>query len=330
MRVLADSGFSGVVLVARGNTILLHRSYDHKGFSADTSMAFFLASNSKQFTATAILRLQEQGKLSVHDRITRFFAKVPPDKKGITIHHLLTHASGIGNNYISEGITDRSEMVRQVLSRPLEQPIGKEYAYTSDGYNLLGAIIEIASGMTFEKYLTTYLLKPAGLHHTGFWGFQSEVPVRIAPVLDSVRSKPLYQKAFRNDTTYANWGMRGAGGMFSTAIDLFHWVRAIQGRRVIADSSRQQMWAPHVLIRQASLVDVYSGYGWIVSTTKDGKLVETRHSGREDWMANSWIRVFRNGDLVIALAYDFGPDADAMSVMAAKELVLMLKQHSRQ
>ncbi|HUL44292.1 MAG TPA: serine hydrolase domain-containing protein [Bacteroidota bacterium] len=325
MRVLSDSGFSGVVLVARLDTILLHQAYDRQGKAADTSTAFWLASNSKQFTAAAILKLQEQRLLSVHDSIARFFPNVPPDKRGITIHHLLSHTSGIGHNYIAEGITDRDTLVARILSAPLARPVG-EQEYSSDAYDLLGAIIEIASLMSYEQYLRQNLFLPAGMQHTGFWGYESKIPVVIAPAHDSLKSMPFYARMFQGGKPKPNWGCRGGSGIFSTTGDMFRWIRALESGRILSVSSRRLLLTPHSLIRHDdNNVDVAYGYGWIVST-QNGKRIEYRHGGREDWLANSFIRVFADGDIIITFAYDFGPNANAMSVMAAKQLAIILQE----
>jgi|GEM_PF-437745 len=326
-RTQADSGFSGVVLVARGGQILLHRAYDRQGKNIDTSMAFWLASNSKQFTAAAILRLQEQGKLALYDPITRFFKKVPLDKQDITVHHLLSHTSGLGHNYIAEGILDRDEAVRLILAAPLEKPVGSQ-VYSSDAYCLLAAVIEIASGETYEQYMREQLFRPAGMKKTGFWGFEKDIPIRIAAAHDSIRTRPFYAKTYRNGSTCANWGCRGGGGIFSTASDLYRWIRALEGGRVLGDSSLKLLFKPYSLIRQDPGAAVSYGYGWIVATA-DGKRIEARFSGREDWLANSFIRDFANGDVVITLACDFGPDSPGMSTLVAKDLANILKKGSK-
>ena len=110
----AAKGFSGSVLVARDGKILFKKSIGFPG--SDALPLFWLASNSKQFTAAAILRLQEQEKLSVKDPITKFLHDVPPDKQNITIHHLLSHTSGFASSYVAEGIADRDEAARSILA----------------------------------------------------------------------------------------------------------------------------------------------------------------------------------------------------------------------
>ena len=114
---LDSQGFSGAVLVADGKTIELDQGY---GPGITTHTSFYIASITKQFTAAAILRLEERGRLSVKDLIGRYLKDVPPDKAGITIHHLLTHTSGLAQNYAADGIANRDEAVKALLKGPLK------------------------------------------------------------------------------------------------------------------------------------------------------------------------------------------------------------------
>ncbi len=196
LRGQVERGFSGVVLSSRDDSIVLHEAY-----STDTTItpetAFWIGSLTKPFVAAAILKLQEQGRLSVQRPIAEYLSDVPPDKQGLTLHQLLTHTSGLGHRYASEGITDREEAIHTILSLPLEHVPG-EYAYSNDGYSLLAAIVSRVSGLTYEEYLRRYLLTPAGMTRSGFWG----VPVagREAPSLP-VRRAPAPRVAG------PNWGL---------------------------------------------------------------------------------------------------------------------------
>ena len=123
-RAQADSGFSGVVLVALGDSVILHRAYSMGRVPLTPSSAFHVASMTKGFTAAAILRLQEQGKLTVRDSIARFFPDAPADRRGVTIHQLLTHTAGFPRAWAGADIADRDSAVRAILSRPLDRAPG--------------------------------------------------------------------------------------------------------------------------------------------------------------------------------------------------------------
>jgi CubicO group peptidase (beta-lactamase class C family) len=265
LRSQVERGFSGVVLVAQGDSVVLHRAY-----SADARLtpetAFWIGSLTKPFAATAILKLQEQGHLSVSSSISEYLPDVPSGKRAMTIHQLLTHTSGLGHRYVSEGITNREEAIRTILALPLEHAPG-QYGYSNDGYSLLAAIISRVSGLPYEEYLRRYLLEPAGMTQSGFWG--EPVAAAEAPVAP-VRNTPKPRVAI------ANWGYRGATGLRSTARDLLRWHRALLGDSVLADSTKSAAFSPQ--IRRSE--DAAYGYGWQVLRTNRGTTL-IAHSGAE-------------------------------------------------
>lgn len=216
-----QGGFWGVVLVARDGEVVFEKAY---GFSdyAETPMTpdsrFEIASTSKMFTAAAILKLESQRKLRVEDPISKYVGDVPEDKSPITIHHLLSHTSGIsgevGLPYNASETAD--ELVAHVMAAPLASDPGTKWEYCNVGYALLGVIIEKASGGTFEDYLRRELFEPAGMKHTGFIGDGGPATARLS--------------GGRLDGTavdwHWSWGYRGMGGIVTTARDLLAWHRA--------------------------------------------------------------------------------------------------------
>lgn len=284
--------FSGAVLIARGDRIILHKGYGwtDKQRSAPVSIdtGFWVASISKQFTAAAILKLEEKKKLDLTDPITKYFKSVPADKAAITIHQLLTHTAGIGQNYAADGISDRNEAVRLVLKEPLKSVTGEKFTYSNDNYTLLAAIVEAASGQSYESFLRNDLFRPAGMSQTGFWGEErSDRKVRIAPITGEVSAAN--QKA--------NWGFRGGTGISSTAGDLYKWHRALLADTVLTKASREKLLSPYI---KAGNVGQYT-YGWFVSKTKYGQeSVWTR--GTESFGHNAIITRYPDGLVTIVLS----------------------------
>lgn len=311
-------GFTGAVLVAKDGNVILDRTYAPAGSALGGETAFWIASNSKQFTAAAVLRLAEQGRLHVGDSITRFLPDVPSDKRGITIHHLLSHTSGLGHHYAAEGITDRNRAVRAILATPLEVPTGTRYTYSNDGYSLLAAIIEIASGVPYEEYMRTHLFEPAGLHSTGFWGYEREVPVQIALLKNPARAKA-NKKGYRGGAPYPSYGFRGATGIFSTTGDLYRWLGAVRGGGILSDSTQHKLFTPAVLVRRDPQGDVYYGYGWVLSV-RDGQVVEARHSGDEDWLGHNGQIRMRGDDVIIVLSNAGEDDGTPWSARVSREI----------
>src|SRR5262245_61199432 len=172
---VAGLGFSGAVLVSSGDKVLLRNGY---GWADQTQRipvtpetVFDIGSITKVFTAVAIMQLEERGKLSTSDKITKYFANVPEDKTNITLHHLLTHTSGLAYDdfyapatpEVREILKDREKFATRILSFPLAFPPGTNRTYSNSGFSLLAAIVEKLSGQPYEKYLRENVLQPAGM-----------------------------------------------------------------------------------------------------------------------------------------------------------------------
>jgi CubicO group peptidase (beta-lactamase class C family) len=220
--------------------------------------------------------------------ITKYFKSVPKDKAAISIHQLLTHTSGLGQNYAADGIINRDEAVRSILKEPLKSVTGEKFNYSNDNYTLLAAIIEVASGQSYEFFLRENLFRPAGISQTGFWDETGgNRQGQIAPIIGEISAK----------NKEANWGYRGGTGISSTSGDLYQWHRALLTDIVISKASREKLLKPYV---KAGNVGQYT-YGWFVSKTKDGEeAVWTR--GNEDFGHNAIISRYADGYVTIVLS----------------------------
>jgi CubicO group peptidase (beta-lactamase class C family) len=284
LRQRVNKGYSGVVLIARDDSVLVHAAYSRDN-SITTESVFWIGSVSKPLTAAAVLRLRDEGRLSLSDPLTRFFQQVPPDKQEITVRHLLTHTAGLGEYYAADGISDRDAAVRALLARPLERAPGTGYGYSNDAYNLLAAVIEVAAGLPFETYVRDRVLSPAGMNSTGFWG-EARERASFAPVAIRLAQTP-------------NWGHKGATGMSSTAGDLYQWHLALEGDAVLPDSTRRQAFTEQV---QKPNGGAY-GYGWQVARTRRETTL-LAHGGAESRLRHfaSLYRFIDEGIVVITLS----------------------------
>jgi CubicO group peptidase (beta-lactamase class C family) len=267
----AALGFAGAVLVARDGQVILHKGYGladrERGIPVTTATAFDIGSITKPFTAAAILKLEEQGRLSVNDPIRHYLDGVPPDKAGITIHHLLTHSAGLrdafGDDY---DVVTRDSLVARVLASDLLWEPGVRYRYSNAGYSLLGAIIEKLSGRSYEAFLRDELFEPAGLTSTGYRlpNWPSE---RVAHGYRRERDwgTPL-DKPWAEDGPY--WHLRANGGLLSTVGDLYRWSRALEGEAVLTQLSRDKMFTPQV--PEDDERTSFYGYGWAITPTTRG------------------------------------------------------------
>jgi CubicO group peptidase (beta-lactamase class C family) len=312
-----DYDFSGTVLVAQNGEVVLHKSYgvaQSEGCVPLTNdYAFWLGSLTKQFTAAAILTLQEQGQLNVHDPISQYLNDVPADKEGITLHHLLAHSSGLDTHYAADGIPDKTEATLALLEPSLVYEPGEQYLYSNDGYNLLAIIIESVAGRPYDEYLYEELFAPAGMNQSGFsgdgarWGelFVAEK----APGTNRDGSPQQWDE---------DWGLRGATGVLSSASDLYKWHQALMTNDILTDESKAQLFAPHTFNTE---INSY-GYGWqIVTTPRNTRLIA--HGGTDDFIGHSSdFRYYVDEGILLIVTSNAGYDADgnAFASVMAREL----------
>src|ERR687894_3098926 len=276
-------GTSGTVVAARGGSVAHCRGFgladrDAK-VAARCDTVYDTMSMTKQFTAAAILKLEMMGELRVTDPLSKFVGPVPDDKRAITLHHLLTHTAGLpeqlGGDY--EALS-REEMLDGALESELRSVPGSEYSYSNLGYSILAAIVEKASGTSYEEFLAAQLFEPAGMRQTGYalpeWG-----PEQVAVEYDEngePKGRPL-DHPWADDGPY--WNLRGNGGMLSTAHDMFRLHVALRGEEVLSKSAKDKMFKPHVPEEEGG--ESYYGYGWGVSPADEGRIVW--HDGGNGW-----------------------------------------------
>lgn len=271
-------GFAGAVLVVADGRTVLRMGYGLADREAEIPIAtpsvFSLGSITKQFTAAAILALEARGLLSVDDPIADYFDGVPADKSAITLHHLLTHSSGLESDFaptdFDEAGRERNAYVRRALDSELRFVPGTGYEYSNAGYSLLAAIVEIVSGEFYEEALRELVLLPAGMEETGY---------RI-PRWDPERVLVGYRGGERWGTIVERmnvpgapfWQLRGNGGLHSTLGDIEAWDRALETDAVLPAAQRAEMFTPYVP-EDPDSVSFY-GYGWAIEETpRHGTLV---------------------------------------------------------
>lgn len=304
LSALVPRGFSGAVLVAQNREIILEKGYGHafeeeeKPFTADT--AFVIGSISKSFTAAAVLQLEMQGRLHTHEPISKFLVNVPADKDRITLHHLLTHTSGLPQHHAKSDFEDltRDDAVKVILDAPLRFTPGDQYAYSDAGYVMLAAIVELVAGQPFTDFLVENLFVPAGMMDTAFYDdgrWQSE------PLAHGYHNgQDLGSPA---DWPGPSWGLLGAGGIVSTVGDLYRWQQALQQHRILSPELTEKLWTPHADISERTSY----GYGWQVSQTEyGGRLIWHVGAGRAH---NAEVRYFPETETVIVLGSNRIDDA---------------------
>lgn len=241
-----SGAFTGGVLVARGDEVLFRQVYGYADRSLGTPLEldsrFRLASVSKQFTAAAILRLQDEGVLSVEDPVCRWVDPCPPAWAPIRLHHLLSHTSGIPDLMARPGwgvrrVTSASpeELTADSARYGLQFPPGTKVRYNNAGYNLLGYVVQKASGLPLQDYLRDAFFVPLGMADTGFEDDMSDVVMGYANLGGGPTPQPGHNVSI----------IFGAGALYSTLDDLLVWQRALHGGRLLSPESYRQMIADH-------------------------------------------------------------------------------------
>jgi len=311
LRVDPTPGIS--VAVVQGSDTILIRGYgvaDVEGAERVTAGTVFgVASVTKIFTAAAVMKLVDEGRL----RLDRSLAELLPEYDGpgrdATVHELLNHTSGIpsytrrGSPYwqrVHEDLSPEAVLALFTSEEPEFEP-GTSWAYNNSGYFLLGVIVERISGQRFGEYLTHALLRPLGPERTRLCGDPAIVPYRaIGYRLDGGRlvSAEPYVSIIEMHA--------GAGALCSTPRELVQWMRALHGGRVVSEAAYAQMTTPtavdrvhlrHPYVRDGQALQPY-GYGLFVGSY-DGRRV-VGHSGGYTGFTSALFH-FPEHDLTIAV-----------------------------
>lgn len=290
---LAKNGlFSGNVLVARNGEIIFHKAYGladrDKQRPITNQTRFYLASLTKQFTAAAIMLLEQEGKLKVQDSVCQYLPHCPDDWKPITIHHLLTHTAGLpyapGLPY-SKPVSP-AELRAAIERVPLLRESGKLFEYSDVGYILAGLTIEQVSGQPYGEFLQEHIFGPIGMSNTGYGDGGEQLAVGYATT--SI-------KAARFEPTVDH----GAGGVYSTAEDLLKWDQALYTDTPLAAANRECMFTPYTVATTFG-PDIEYGYGWFITGEQEYQVIS--HGGTAPGFQTELARHINDHITVIVLA----------------------------
>lgn len=249
MRAAArEEHFSGSILVAKNGKPVLSNAYGMANYELNVpnrpDTIFRLGSITKQFTATAIMQLQEKGRLSVNDSICKYLENCPSKWEAITIRNMLTHTSGIPD-YTSQPDFKKSasqpltnaELIARFKDMPLEFAPGERYRYSNTAYNLLGAIIEKISAKTYADYLQENIFSPLGMKNTGY-----DVSGRV---IKNRAAGYLIGDGSINNADFLDMSIPySAGALYSTTGDLLKWDQAIETGKILSPRSLSEMFTP--------------------------------------------------------------------------------------
>lgn len=274
---VSDPG--AAVLIMKDGKPLYLKAFGKADLEFNIEMApnhiFAIGSITKQFTACAILKLSQEGKLSLQDPVTKFIPGYPTHGHHITLEHLLTHSSGIKSitemkkwtHEVQKQNFSPAELINFIKDEPNDFAPGEQFHYSNSGYILLGYIIEIASGKSYQEYLHDTFFGPLGLTNTSYSSHSRIIPGRVAGYQ---KDKGYYENADYLSVTqpYA------AGSVLSTVEDLYRWQEAVMNGQVISLQSLQQAHTPYQL-KNGTLAPY--GYGWRLGNIQGSKSV--KHGG---------------------------------------------------
>ncbi len=280
-------GFMGSVLVVKGEGFVFSKCYGYANLehnilnTPDTK--FRIGSISKQFTAAAILKLQEYGLLNVIDTLSTHLPNYPHGDQ-ITIHHLLTHTSGIPSftsfedfQILKKQPTTLTETVNRFKNLPLEFTPGSQFNYSNSGYMLLAYLMEHISGKSYAEFLKNEFFDPLNLANTG-----EEIPRQLI-------NQRAYGYSFQDGYIHADYinmsVPTGGGSLYSTTRDLLSWYKNLQANRVINLELTKKMLNPQFIMNEATS----DGYGYGLFTGEfEGSAMVGHDGGIEGFVSSAW------------------------------------------
>ncbi len=314
--------FNGSALVAHHGNIILQKGYGYKNIDSyilnDANGIFQIASVSKSFMATVILKLQEEGKLSLNDELSKYFPEYKYADK-ITIENLLTHTSGIYNytNDIDENDSaivcnpvNKQLVLDIIFKKPLDFTPGTQFRYDNSGYFLLGLISEKVTGESYESLVKKIIFTPLGMLHSGF-DFR-----HLTDTNKTIGYQVLTANEHKTAQLWDSTVTFGAGSIYSTTNDLYKLACAIANKQILSSASWRQAFTPHL---------EHYGYGFFIDSVFGKKYI--MHSGGMPGFM-SWFMYYPSEDITIILLNNEGYYGEGLtSIGTAISAILLNKPY---
>jgi CubicO group peptidase (beta-lactamase class C family) len=322
-RAKADR-FSGTVLVARGDNVIAQGAWGeasqryHVPNNIETK--FNLGSMNKMFTALAIGQLVEKGKLRFDTKLGDVLVDYP-DKDAaakVTVSHLLTHSSGIGDFFSEEFdknahlIFTLSDFLPFITDKPLAFEPGAQFSYSNGGFIVLGLIIEKVTGENYFDYIRENIYKPAGMSNSDHYDL--EIPIEnlaIGYTRISHRGKDVGPRR-ENYYRHPPRGGGSAGGGYSTVIDLHKYARALAADGLVSRAIRDSLWTPHSQMGP----EVGYGYGFGVERM-ESEYLSVGHNGGAPGITASF-HYFPELDLTVTALGNYDMVAESAAQIAIR------------
>lgn len=245
-RAIAEADFSGALMLKRGDQVVYQRAVGQAervfGAANRIDTRFNVASIGKMFTATAVLRLAEQGRIDLDTAILRYLPDYPNRAVGerITARQLLSHSSGVGNYWEaiakkpSQAFVETRDFLPLIADQPLEFTPGERLGYSNGGYVILGLIVEALTGEAFADHIGRTIFEPLGMSGSGDWPLDLVVPNRA----DGYTRDEAVPGAWRSNLFVNQFRGSPAGGGYSTVEDLSIFIAALGDGRLLSPQMR--------------------------------------------------------------------------------------------
>ena len=272
-----DNAPGATFLISKNGSVIYKKAFGFANLELNAPMktnnVFKIGSLTKQFTAISILMLMEKGKLNLDDEITKFIPDYPTNGNKITIHHLLTHTSGIkdytkvkGLNAIAQKDLTPLELIDFSKNEPIDFVPGEKYKYNNSGYVILGYIIEKVTGQPYADFIEERIFKKLEMT-TSQYASQREV---IQNRASGYQKKDSYINRMDFSLTLAY----SAGGLMSTVDDMFKWQEAIKNNILVSKETTEKAFTNYTLNNGEH---TNYGYGWHIKTINNNQIFE--HGG---------------------------------------------------
>ena len=287
----------GLAVIKKGQTVI-NKGYgfanvEHQAPVTEETV-IRLGSVSKQFFTTAILKLMEDGKLSIEDSVHKFFPDAPETWRPIQVKHLMSHTSGLkreGPAYDNSIIQPDLAIIRSAYPLPLDFKTGEKYQYCNLAYYMLAQIITQVSGRPWQDYISENLFKPAGMKNSGMTDFYPIIPHRASGYKHQdgvlVNAEAMY-------------AVRPSGGFLSTTSDMILWDKVLREKKIILKKENWELLSrPVIKMTGNSASKEHYAFGWIVDEYNGRKTIS--HGGANVGFRAYYLRFVNDGLSIIVM-----------------------------
>jgi CubicO group peptidase (beta-lactamase class C family) len=281
---MREHGIPGLALaVLRDGKVVKAQGYGLANLELDVAVkpetVFQTGSVGKQFAATAVMMLVEEGKVGLDDKLSKYLAGTPPAWKDVTVRNLLTHTSGIADYTDStytkagglinlRGDYTEAELYQKLIQLPLNFETGSKWKYSNTGYVLLGFVIHKLTGEFYGDFLQERIFRPLGMSAT-----------RIISEADIVPNRASGYELVKGEIKNQEWvsatlNTTADGALYTNVVDLGKWDAALYTEKLLKRGSFEQMWTP---VRLKDGKTYPYGFGWFLSEVNEHRLIE--HDG---------------------------------------------------